>query len=70
MDKEQSVINCVQCGETKIRYLAGKYPDNKNKKWVDENGLEWSGHTCSICHREKSANRKRLKKLNKNSYIP
>ena len=66
MDKEHSVIVCRHCGETKIRYFAGYYPNKRDKKWVDENGLEFSGKTCSLCHKEKVAQRKRLKGKNYN----
>jgi hypothetical protein len=67
MDKEQSVVNCKGCGETKIRFLVGTYPSKKNKKWVDENNIEWNGKMCPVCHKSRVAQRIRLKR--KNSYI-
>lgn len=66
-EKETSTVCCKHCGQTKTRIYAGKYPDNINKRWVDEAGLEWNGHVCSTCHVEKVNARKKLGK--KNSYL-
>lgn len=63
MNKETSTIRCKNCGETKVRTLVGNYPNN-DKRWVDENGLEFNGHTCPPCHKEKVKKRKQNKKRN------
>lgn len=44
---------CKTCGVLKERFLAGKF-NQKDKKWVDEFGLSWNGHRCSLCHKEKA----------------
>lgn len=62
---EFSIIVCKLCGETKKRYIAGKYPNGKDKKYVDENGKEFSGHRCPQCHKEKAAQLKRIQKAAK-----
>lgn len=60
---ETSVIRCTFCARTFTRYLAGRYPNGKDKKWVNENGKEFSGRTCPSCHSNRSAssNRNRRK---------
>ena len=65
MSEDSSVLKCRHCGETKKRFLDGRYPKSVNKRWCDENGKEWSGHTCSDCHADKVKLRKQLKKKNK-----
>lgn len=62
---ENSTIRCKQCGEFKNRLLAGKYPDGKNNKWVDDQGRQFNGNVCPECHSKMVYERKRLKKLNK-----
>jgi hypothetical protein len=64
---ETSTIKCKNCGETCVRILAGKYPNGKDKKWVDEDGREFSGLTCSQCVVDKARARKQDKK--KNGYV-
>lgn len=47
--------HCKVCGQLKSRIECGKYPGNKyNKRWIDENGKQWSGHTCPDCHRKRA----------------
>jgi hypothetical protein len=60
--EEVSIIVCKHCGETKKRYPAGLFANGKDTRWVDENGRQWSGHTCSMCHAEKTKLKKRLNK--------
>lgn len=50
---ETDIRRCKSCGETKKRTLVGKFPDNVNKKYVDETGKLWSGSTCPSCHKTK-----------------
>lgn len=59
-----SLIQCKGCGQTKKRYRSGIYPNNKDQRWVDENGKQWSGHVCSCCVRERAKARKRNKNKN------
>ena len=59
---EHSVIKCKKCGVKKTRYFAGRFPNGKDKIWIDENGIQWSGATCSTCHKENVAERKRNNK--------
>lgn len=63
---DTSIVKCKNCGQTKKRILSGRYPNN-DKRWVDDSGLEWNGHTCPICHQNKVRQRKQNKK--KNGYI-
>lgn len=57
--KETSVIKCTFCTKVCTRYLAGRYPNGKDKKWVDEKGREFSGRTCPPCHSNRIAKNKR-----------
>lgn len=41
---------CRVCQQEKLRILDGKYPDEKNKRWVDETQRQWSGKKCPDCH--------------------
>lgn len=67
IETDKSIIVCKYCNETKERILAGKYPSGKDKRWVDKDGQEFSGHTCPSCHSLRVNQRKQLKK--KNSYV-
>lgn len=65
--REVSIVTCKCCKVTMNRYLSGKYPDKRNKKWVDENGREFSGTICPTCHVKRVAlrnrNRRKLRKM-------
>lgn len=69
IEVEWTWIECKKCKVIKKRYLDGKYPNGKDKRWIDETGGEYSGSTCPPCHRKvcKEANkRRRLKEGNYN----
>lgn len=48
MSIEVSRRICKVCGELKDRILVGKF-DSRNKKYHDETGKTWNGHTCPSC---------------------
>jgi ribosomal protein L32 len=56
-----SIVKCKNCGETKKRFRSGIYPNNKDQRWVDEHGKQWSGHVCASCVRERARLRKQAK---------
>lgn len=56
-----SIIKCSTCGETKKRIRAGKYPDNRNTKWVDDQSKQFNGLCCPVCWSKKVADKKRYK---------
>jgi len=58
---EENVCTCAVCQEPKKRIQAGKYPDNRNKRWVDDKGDLWVGRKCPECVR--SAMKARMQKL-------
>lgn len=60
-DKKQ----CKQCGQIKLRILAGRFPNLRNKKYEDEDGLLWNGHTCGRCHQEKMKLNMKSKRVRK-----
>jgi C4-type Zn-finger protein len=47
--KESNLSKCPVCQEIKLRIQDGKYPDGKNKKWVDEQGNLFVGRKCPSC---------------------
>lgn len=57
---ETKVIICKVCEQPKVAILAGKF-DNRNKKWVDEEGKAFNGLTCSSCNSSRVKNN--MKKL-------
>lgn len=63
--KETSTIMCKGCGKTRTRYYAGRYPNKKDKKWVDESGREFSGLMCPICHNDNCIKNNKAKKAAK-----
>lgn len=52
---EKSTIMCKVCKLIKTRILVGKF-DDKNKKWVNEDGKLFNGKTCPDCHKDKVRN--------------
>lgn len=60
-EKEKNLSTCSVCGEIKPRICIGKYPDNRNKKYVDDKGDLYVGRKCPECVR--SAMKARMQKL-------
>lgn len=40
---------CRECRVIKTRVGAGRYPNGKDTKWVDEHGKQWNGNMCPSC---------------------
>lgn len=59
---EINLRKCKSCGEEKQRILSGKYPNNRDKKWIDTTGKLWSGNTCSDCHCKIQAEKMKAKR--------
>lgn len=53
--QEKDIRRCKVCNDLKQRILVGKF-DQKNKKFLDENGLTWNGNVCGSCNRERVKN--------------
>ena len=47
--EEINLSKCSECQDIKTRIQDGKYPDGKNKRWVDETGKCWVGRKCPLC---------------------
>jgi hypothetical protein len=63
--EETDLSTCRVCGKIKQRRFVGKF-DDRNKKYVDENGKLWSGRICPSCHKDRVKHRmKRLRKYGK-----
>jgi len=54
---DYSVIMCKSCNKACKRYFAGRHPNGKDKRWIDEHGREFSGKMCPTCHADKCAKR-------------
>lgn len=44
------VVICKACNFEKNRINAGRYPNGKDTKYVDETNREWNGLMCPPCH--------------------
>jgi hypothetical protein len=58
---EWSIMQCKGCNQTKKRFMDGRFANQKDVRWRDEDGGMWNGRNCPQCHREKVAQRKRNK---------
>ena len=47
---------CKRCALLKPRIESGRFPDGKNKKYVDESGKLWNGSVCPDCNVSRSHN--------------
>lgn len=59
---DYSIIVCKVCRHECKRYFAGRYPNGKDKRWIDINGREFSGKVCPDCHARKCAERVAVKR--------
>ena len=59
---EHSVIICKDCGVMKKRFHAGKYPNNKDIRWVDDTGRQFNGKSCAQCNLNRVNLNNRIKK--------
>jgi hypothetical protein len=62
MSNDYSVIVCKVCNKEHKRYFAGRYPNGKDKRWIDEHGREFSGKVCAGCHANRCAKRIAIKR--------
>lgn len=60
---EQNLRKCKICNEEKQRILSGKYPNGKDKKWININNKLWSGSTCPDCHSMLQAEKIKLRRI-------
>jgi hypothetical protein len=53
---------CKSCNEKKIRNPAGKFPNGRDKRYIDAAGSQWVGMTCSQCQASKMRNHQKIKR--------
>ena len=53
--EETNLTQCKKCGQLKQRTRAGNF-GIKNKRYVDEHGLNWNGKTCGVCNLDRVRN--------------
>ena len=51
---ERNRRECKLCKEHKDRIFDGRYPNNKDKRWVGQDGLLWVGSICGQCNRSRA----------------
>lgn len=52
-------VICKICKEEKTRIRDGMFPNGKDPRFIDKNGIQWNGRECPDCH--KSKNKVRIK---------
>ena len=45
--------HCKRCSQLKDRKSVGKFPNLRNRKFVDETGKLWNGNVCGQCNSER-----------------
>lgn len=70
-DKVLSVqyVTCKVCAKEHKKFNAGRYPNGKDVRFVDDNDREWSGRVCPTCHSTRNAKRQKTKRLRKKLYV-
>jgi len=51
--EEQNMCICKRCLKLKLRKQDGLF-NLKDKRWLDEDNLMWSGKVCGSCNRERA----------------
>ena len=63
---ESDLSTCRLCEKIKLRRYVGKYPNGRDKMYLDEDGLQWNGRKCGACQKDKSkVNMRRLRRNEK-----
>lgn len=60
--EEKNYRICKSCKKIKIRIQNGKFPNGRDKRWIDDGGKQWSGSTCPDCVKDKSKERMKAKR--------
>ena len=60
--EEIDVSQCRKCGKLEIRRQDGYFPDGKNKRFVNNEGRQWSGRSCPGCVRSRVRNQIKQKR--------
>jgi hypothetical protein len=47
--KEVDVCQCRKCGKLEVRRQDGYFPDGRNKRFINDEGKQWSGRACPGC---------------------
>lgn len=68
MSVEIQKRRCKQCSKEAIRANVGTYTKKSSKRWIGEDGKQWSGLTCPDCQRNRACvNMRRLRAERKGS---
>jgi|GEM_PF-6989579 hypothetical protein len=61
---ESDLSTCRLCEKIKVRRYVGKYPNGRDKKYVDEKGQQWCGRKCPDCQADRARNN--MRRIRKN----
>jgi len=63
---ESDIATCRLCEKLVVRRCVGKFPNGRDKMYVDEDGKLWSGRRCPKCQADRAkSNMQRLRKSQK-----
>lgn len=57
--QESDIATCRLCEKLVVRRYVGKFPNGRDKMYVDEEGKLWSGRKCPGCQADKARNNMR-----------
>lgn len=71
MSHEIQQKQCKNCNVLAVRVNVGTYTKKTSKRWVGEDGRQWSGRLCPNCQRDRAkVNMRRLRAERKGSNEP
>jgi hypothetical protein len=62
---ESNKTICKKCQQMKTRTEDGKYPNSKNKRYIDDQGKLWNGKTCPDCQKNKTKENMKQMRFNR-----
>ncbi len=55
--EEKDIRECKVCKQMKERIMVGRFPNGRDKKFANANGVLWNGRICPDCHRDGTKDR-------------
>jgi hypothetical protein len=57
-------LTCKICSKVELGFFDGNYPDGKNKRWKNAEGILQNGRVCGACNNERIKNKMKEKRKN------
>jgi hypothetical protein len=54
------LVQCKSCAKFIKKYNAGYYPNQRDIKWCDEEGILFNGRVCPQCHSDKQIQTRKI----------